>query len=134
MSLITLIPEDKTMTVDGHPMKFDLGLDDNIWAIQWDGSKGHIEYNDGSPNKDITEFPELESLTAKHTQVKNDAEAKVVADEKKRIDAMTYADKRKSAYNRLPNQLEMIYDDKVNGTNKWVEAIAEIKKLFPKPE
>ncbi|MBT7541752.1 MAG: hypothetical protein HN683_20590 [Gammaproteobacteria bacterium] len=136
MSVVTLVAEDNKMVLDGEVAEFDLGLDDNIWAIQWDGSKGQIEYKDGSPNKDITKFPELESLVEKHNQTKVDAEAKVVAEEaaakKKRTDAMTYADKRAEEYGKLNNQFEMIYDDKVNDTTTWVDAIKAIKKAIPK--
>ena len=131
MSVVTVVTKDKTMTIDGDPMSFDLGLDDNIWAIQWDGSKGHIEYNDGSPNKDITEFPELESLTAKHGQAKIDAEAKRVADEKKRVDAMTYADKRREDYPEIEDQLDDIYH---NGIDGWKATIKLTKDKYPKNE
>jgi len=130
MSLVALIAEENKIIIDGDSMSFDLGLDDNVWAVQWDGSKGHIEYNDGSPNKDITEFPELESLAAKHTQAKIDAEAKVVADEKKRIDAMTYADKRKEDYPDIEDQLDDIYH---NGIDGWKATIKATKDKYPKP-
>ena len=125
MSLVTIVTEDKKMTIDGDSMSFDLGLDDNVWAIQWDGSKGHIEYNDGSPNKDITEFPELESLTEKHAQAKIDA----VADEKKRDDAMTYADKRRADYPEIEDQLDDIYH---NGVDGWKATIKVTKDKYPK--
>ena len=130
MSLVALIAEENKIIIDGDSMSFDLGLDDNVWAVQWDGSKGHIEYNDGSPNKDITEFSEFESLAAKHTQAKIDAEAKVVADEKKRIDAMTYADKRKEDYPDIEDQLDDIYH---NGIDGWKATIKATKDKYPKP-
>ena len=129
MSVVTVVTQDKSMTIDGDPMNFDLGLDHNVWAIEWDGSKGHIEYKDDTPNKDITEFPELESLTAKHTQAKIDAEAKVVADEKKRVDAMTYADKRREDYPAIGDQLDDIYH---NGIDGWKATIKVTKDKYPK--
>ena len=129
MSVVTVVTQDKSMTIDGDPMNFDLGLDANIWAIQWDGSKGHIEYTDGSPNKDIIEFPELESLTEKHAQAKIDAEAKVVADKKKRDDAMTYADKRRADYPEIEDQLDDIYH---NGIDGWKTTIKVTKDKYPK--
>jgi|SaaInlStandDraft_2_1057019.scaffolds.fasta_scaffold59494_3 hypothetical protein len=140
MSIVTVVTEDKAMTIDGDSMNFDLGLDDNIWAIQWDGSKGHIEYNDGSPNTDITEFPELESLTAKHGQAKIDAEAKVVtdaiADEKKRVDAMTWEDKRREAYPSIED-VTVALAEKAEGDSTMWDAIskkrADVKKAHPKP-
>lgn len=39
---------------------------------------------------------------------------------------------RERAYSLL-NQDEMRYDDIVNGTNFWVEAIQAIKTAYPKP-
>jgi len=32
------------------------------------------------------------------------------------------------------NQFEMMYDDKINNTNTWEEAILTIKSKYPKPE
>jgi len=40
---------------------------------------------------------------------------------------------RKAEYSKL-NQMEMMYDDKVNGTDTWGEAIQAIKEKYPKPE
>ena len=42
-------------------------------------------------------------------------------------------DKRVFAYGEL-NQDEMRYDDHVNNTTTWVDAIKAIKLQFPKPE
>lgn len=46
-------------------------------------------------------------------------------------DAQAYARSRKSAYDLL-NQDEMRYDDLVNSTTTWPDAIAAIKLEFPK--
>ena len=45
----------------------------------------------------------------------------------------TYAQKRRKAYNRV-QQFELQYDDEINGTTTWKDAIEEIKKKYPKPE
>jgi hypothetical protein len=42
-------------------------------------------------------------------------------------------DKRVAAYQEL-NQDEMRFDDQVNGTTTWVDAINAIKTSYPKPE
>ena len=131
MSTVTLIPSDKQMVLDGKAAEFDLGLAANIHAIQWDGSKGHIEYNDGKPNEDITEFEEADWV-AKHKQALLDAEAAEAAEAKKVADAMTYKEKREDAYAVMGNQFEMMYDDKINDTTTWVDAIAAVKKAIPK--
>ena len=44
----------------------------------------------------------------------------------------TYAQKRQEAYPSVEEQLDMIYWDKVNGTNLWQSKIAEIKAKYPK--
>jgi len=44
----------------------------------------------------------------------------------------SYIQKRKAAYPSVEEQLDMIYWDKVNGTNLWQEKITEIKTKYPK--
>ena len=44
----------------------------------------------------------------------------------------TYVDKRRVEYPALADQLDMIYWDKVNGTDLWVEKITAIKTKYPK--
>ena len=45
----------------------------------------------------------------------------------------TYAEKRAAEYPSLAQQLDMIYWDKVNGTNVWEETVAAVKAKYPKP-
>jgi hypothetical protein len=47
-------------------------------------------------------------------------------------DAVAYKWLRKMKYDQL-NQYELMYDDKVNSTDTWGEAIEAIKKAHPKP-
>jgi len=44
--------------------------------------------------------------------------------------AAEYKDRRRIAYPAIEDQLDMIFWDKVNGTNKWVELIASIKNTI----
>lgn len=44
----------------------------------------------------------------------------------------TYTEKRLAEYPTIGDQLDMIYWDRVNGTNLWQEKIAEIKAKYPK--
>ena len=44
----------------------------------------------------------------------------------------SYQEKRQEEYPPIPEQLDMIYWDKVNGTNLWVETITQIKAKYPK--
>ena len=56
MAHTTVIKADTAIYVDGVSVGgCDMsGLPDNFWALQWDGSKGHIEWTD--PKKAHTEL------------------------------------------------------------------------------
>ena len=95
---ITIIKEDRLVSVNGDALNFDYNLDDNIWAIQWNGVNGEVEYNDGSPNQSINSFAdyqylldafnvEKQRLADEATQAQAEAEA-----------AITYVEKRGEAY------------------------------------
>ncbi len=59
-----------------------------------------------------------------------DAEEAAVATEQA---ANEYKKKRREAFPSLSDQLDQLYWDKKNGTNKWVEAIDKVKSDNPKP-
>ena len=42
-------------------------------------------------------------------------------------------EQRKLAYPKIEDQLDMIYIDKLNNTNIWVDTISAIKTEYPKP-
>ena len=44
----------------------------------------------------------------------------------------SYIEKRQKEYPSIPDQLDMIYWDKINNTNLWQEKITEIKAKYPK--
>ena len=46
-------------------------------------------------------------------------------------DSQEYARNRKAEYDKL-NQFEMQFDDQLNNTTTWVDAINEIKARYPK--
>ncbi len=129
-----------TYIKDGENNKSDLIVDNvrvassnynvasNIHAIQWDGSNGSIEYNDGTPNKDITDISSYD-FESKHTTEKKaiaDAEAKIEADE---ISAWTYKEKRANEYPTTEDQLDDIYH---NGVDGWKTTIKAVKDKYPK--
>lgn len=45
-----------------------------------------------------------------------------------------YRRDRAKAYPRIQDQLDMLYWDKINGTDTWQQAIDEVKTQYPKPE
>ena len=47
--------------------------------------------------------------------------------------AVKYKSDRAAAYDPIKEQLDQLYWDKKNGTNKWVEAIDKVKADNPKP-
>ena len=68
---VSVVNEDNLVSVDGEGLKFDFDLADNIWAIQWNGTSGHIEYNDiNTPNEEITDFSDYQYLVDAHATEK----------------------------------------------------------------
>ena len=69
-----------------------------------------------------------------------DKDGKSVTLEQSKIDAarvelnkLKYKTDRAVAYASIKEQLDQLYWDKKNGTNKWVEAIDKVKSDNPKP-
>ena len=53
---------------------------------------------------------------------------------KNTFNSLEYKRNREKEYLPLSEQLDMIYWDKVNGTNNWEEHVSKVKDIFPKPE
>ena len=45
-----------------------------------------------------------------------------------------YIEARQQSYKTIPDQLDMMYWDQVNGTTTWKDYIAKVKSDNPKPE
>lgn len=74
---LTIIVPDSSVYVDGVAYS-DLsliGIPANVRALQWQDTAGHIEFNDGTPNEDITALP-FWAEDAYNVWVNVDAEAK----------------------------------------------------------
>ncbi len=122
---VTIVKEDRVVMVDGEGVNFDFDLAANIWAIQWDGATGEVEFNDGSPNEVISDFaPYQYLLDGYHAQKSEQAQAELDG-----IANMTYADKRREAYPQIEDQLDDIYH---NGIEGWKASIQAVKDKFPK--
>jgi len=126
---ITIIKDDNMVSIDGSSLNFNLDLEEYIWAIQWDGTKGWIEFSDGTPNQEITEFTRFQYLvdgynTEKQRLVDEEAQAEV-----DRVANMTYAEKRAGEYPEVVDQLDDIYH---NGIDGWKTTISSIKDKYPK--
>jgi len=70
----------------------------------------------------------LDTTQTEPTQAEIDAEVIRLQDI---YDSQEYARNRKAEYDKL-NQFEMQFDDQLNGTTTWVDAISAIKQEFPK--
>ena len=136
MAKITYIHEGegentKRIVIDGECIdstNFANIVNDNIHAIQWDGTSGEIEYKDDTPNATISDISSygFETKFATEKQAIEDAIAQAEAD---RISNMTYVDKRKAEYPPIEEQLDDIYH---NGIDGWKSTITAIKNKYPK--
>tara|TARA_B110000211_G_scaffold197304_1_gene226738 strand:- start:62 stop:466 length:405 start_codon:yes stop_codon:yes gene_type:complete len=104
------------------------GVASNIHAIQWNGTSGEIEYNDGTDNEDITDISSYDFETKHATEKKanEDAEASALAEEKAK---WTYDQKRVDEYPSYGDQLDDIYH---NGIDGWKTTIKAVKDKYPK--
>jgi hypothetical protein len=50
----------------------------------------------------------------------------------KEYDDRDYIRQRKNSYPSIQDQLDMLYWDKINGTDNWKNVISNIKSKFPK--
>ena len=138
MKTLTIVPEDKTVVVDGMGFTFDFIVDPDIHAIQWDTDSGHIEYKSDKSNTIINSIKEYDSIVVKHGEFKLEfeIEEKRILDEQKKYDEAQklipeYSKLREKEYN-VREQLDMQYWDKKNDTNNWEIYIDKIKAKYPK--
>ena len=83
-------------------------------------------YNDG-PIEKIKFFDGQTPPTEEAIQAK-------LAELKAEYEATQYQRDRASAYPSMGDQLDMIYWDKKNGTEKWKQCIDAVKQAHPKTE
>ena len=133
--MISIIVSDTTVVRDGVGYSdMDLSsLAANIYAIQFNTttSKGHIEYNDGTVNKDITSITPYQSIVDAHIAKKatKDSEATTAESNQTALEA-TYGWKRQQEYPSIADQLDDIYH---NGIDAWKATIKTTKDKYPKP-
>ena len=139
MKTLTIVPEDKTVVVDGMGFTFDFIVDPDIHAIQWDTDSGHIEYKSDKFNTTIDSIKEYDSIIAKHGEYKLEfeIEEKRILDEQKKYDEVQelipeYSKLREREYKSSGEQLDMQYWDIKNDTNNWEIYIDKIKAKYPK--
>lgn len=138
MATLTIVKDDKWVKVDGVGLTLDaVDLPANVHAIQWDGSTGHIEYNDGTANETISSIDAYSTITNDHATLKAaNATADAEAATALATEQNTYAHKRlydeTTSYASIGEQLDQQYHDAVNGTTTWKDGVAAVKAAHPK--
>jgi len=138
MATVSIIMPDTMVVQDG------LGYDDldltsvaaNIHAIQWNGSSGHIEYNDSTDNLAIASFADYQSISDAHAAQKTTLEAAVAsaeateASDKATLEA-TYGHKRSLEYPSVGDQLDALFHAGTFDAT-MTASIQAIKDKYPK--
>ena len=80
---LTIIADDKMVSIDGVAYSgLDLSfLDSDVWAVQWDTDKGHVEKRDYSVTE-ITDITPYNTAKAKWVEADQAAKAPKVTTEK----------------------------------------------------
>ena len=134
MTTLTIIKDDKFVAVDGEGLFLDeVILAANVHAIQFDGTNGEIEYNDGTTNKAITSISDYSTITDNHA-AKKAANAKADSDAETAQTALeaTYSFKRKHEYPSIGDQLDALYHAGTFDAT-MTAAIKAVKDKYPKP-
>lgn len=87
------------------------------WVIRGEESYANIEWTDSSQSMPTEQ------------QVLDEA-ARLQAE----FEYNQYRRDRAKVYPIIQDQLDMLYWDKINGTDTWQQAIDEVKAQYPKPE
>ena len=138
MTTLTIVKDDKFVSVDGEGLFLDaVVLAANVHAVQFDGTNGEIEYNDGTANEAITSISAYSTITDDHATLKAANATEAANDTAAQIaEQATYGFKRQydatNKYASLGDQLDQQYHDAVDGTTTWKDAIAVVKAAHPK--
>jgi hypothetical protein len=129
MATLTIIKDDNNIAEGGVWRTVDCSsLAANVHAVQWDGSAGWVEYNDGTANETIDSISAYDDLRTAWTNA-----APVEQSEAEWLAAQTYDVAREAKYGDIGDQLDMQYKDAVNGTTTWKDHVTKVKSDFPKP-
>jgi hypothetical protein len=134
MTTLTIIKDDKFVAVDGEGLFLDaVVLAANIHAIQFDGTNGHIEYNDGTLNEAITSISAYSTITDDHANKKaaNATVASDAATAKTTLES-TYGWKREQEYPPAEDYLDgMVKSDQAQ-IDKYIADCLAVKTKYPK--
>lgn len=131
--ILTIIPSDGAVYEDGlcyAPLIWN-GTPSNVHALQWQTSSGWIEFNDGTPNEDITVLPQWADNAMASWQVEYDKENQPptpLTYEQKYALFIVERDKRLVAtdYTQLPDVIALHDSAWLQG---WVDYRQELRDL-----
>jgi hypothetical protein len=133
MPKLTIIKDDKYVSVDNAGLHLDaVDLPANVHAVQFDGTSGWIEYNDGKPNETIDIFDAYSTIINDHAVFKAAVDKDIAdtaalwAEQEK-----SYWYKREQEYPTIGDQLDMIYHNGDGGA-EFQAAIKAVKDKYPK--
>ena len=67
---VTVIPQDKTIIVDGQGLRFDFAAPAALRALQWHNGSGHVEFSDElTPNLIIQGQEDYEKYVCPYVQM-----------------------------------------------------------------
>ena len=105
-------------------MKYALIIDNKVVQISYQSVDGYVEVNDNvfadMVKKSNGTFDYTDEFKLKHQ--------KPIAE----YNYKQYQRDRAKDYPSIQEQLDMQYWDKINGTNKWQQAINAVKQKYPK--
>ena len=85
---LTIVKPDNLVLIDGQPQTLnllDFGVPENLHALQWQDSTGHIEYSN-QPNEDISQLPEWTGAVIEgHRRMTGEQEAEREASERQAV-------------------------------------------------
>jgi hypothetical protein len=109
---ITIINKDKTVYKNNKAFnKLNLlTVPNNIHALQWHETQGHIEFNDNKPNEIITELPLWANDCLSEWETVNTNELNLLEELNKPIieNPIVYTDQEKLAYIRLQRDKRLL--------------------------
>jgi hypothetical protein len=124
---LTIVVPDSNVGVDGEFKEIDLSsMDANIHAVQWNEARGHIEYNDGTPNEQITDINQFSGIVDQWYSITPDVEEPETPEQAlERI-----RQQRKTDYE---NESDPLYFKAQRGEatmEEWLAKVEEIKQRY----
>ena len=131
---LTIVTETSTVGKDGV-FYDDLNLTqcqipNNVWALQWDESSGHIEFNTSIPNEDIANLPAWANNCLSIWEAKDYAEKHPPAPTPDQIIA---ANKTKAERLLLDSDWSVLSDVPLSNKSEWETYRSALRQIAISP-